>query len=636
MGTPLNDDLLATLELFRGLDAEQRAGIQALMRRRDISRGEPLVEAGEASDSLFIVLHGAFDVLGREDAMGEGPGGPIARLVAGDVVGEIGFFAGTPRTATVVATRDATVLELDRPRYEQAVAAAPSIVPTLLAVVARRLGETTLRLPPPPAPTEGRTVAIVPAGVEPLPLLFLARLRSALEAAGSEVLDAASAESRFGPDPDVAAVTRWLNDREWEDGLLALVAEPALTEWTRRCVLHADTVVLVTRGSAPAGGPTPVESFVAEVHGPATRRLVRVHDRRAGSVSGTPAWLARIGVFLHHHVSLEDDADFHSLVRFLTGRAVGYVAGGGGGFGPAHVGIHGAFRERGATFDAYIGTSVGAAVCAGFALLRDEEEMDENTHDIFVASRAFKRPTIPRYALLDHHALDDALARVAGPDTLIEDCWRPYFAVATNLSAQRLELIRTGPLWKAMRASSAIPGILPPFYTEDGTMLVDGGVMDNAPLQPMQRIKGGPNLVVHFGRTGDQRFHFRNEDFPGRWKLALALATPFGRRRLPRAPGAATVLMRSLMVHQRYDLPLGPGDLLLRPPRFPGSSFLNFDQHTRVFHAAREWAGRTIDTLGAEGDPRLARIFAAGAGAGDGAAVDSEPGDVLRSGVPPG
>ncbi len=65
---------------------------------------------------------------------------------------------------------------------------------------------------------------------------------------------------------------------------------------------------------------------------------------------------------------MEDDRDLRSLHRFLTGRAAGYVAAGGGGFGPAHIGVFKAFAERGVTFDVLGGTSVGAALLGGFSI----------------------------------------------------------------------------------------------------------------------------------------------------------------------------------------------------------------------------------------------------------------------------
>jgi NTE family protein len=614
MDSSVTPETLATMELFAGLTDAERAAILELMRWRELLRGEALVRAGEPSDALFIVHHGAFDVLLEAGDPAEAEAGAIARLRAGDVIGEIGFFADTPRTATVVASRDAAVLVLDRPAYARAVAAAPGIAATLLAALARRLGETTARLPPPPRPTEGRTMAFVPAGHEPVPPAFHDRLRAALEEAGVIVVDREGVVMRFGPQPDLRQVHRWLSELEWEGSSVAFLADGELDEGMMGAIRQADTVFLVGRGAAPSGALTPVEAFAADVHPPAARRLVRVHDRRVPVVQGTPAWLRRMEVFLHHHVALEDDDDFRSLVRFATGRAVGFVAGGGGGFGPAHTGIHDAFIAHGARFDAYIGTSVGASLVAAFAMLRTMDEIVANTEDIFVVSRSLKRPTIPRYGLLDHRGINESLARTAGPETLIEDMWRPYFAVATNLSSHRLELIRTGLTWHAMRASVSIPGVLPPFFTGDGMMLVDGGIMDNVPLAPLQQIKSGPNLVVHFGNARERRLSIRNEDIPGRGRLLAALLNPFACGRLPRAPNPATVLMQSMMVHQTSALPLGPADLAVQAPRFPEASFLNFDRHVEVAHAARAWAMERIERMRAEGSERLSAVLGGGSG----------------------
>jgi NTE family protein len=394
--------------------------------------------------------------------------------------------------------------------------------------------------------------------------------------------------------------------------MLAYLGEPGLGDWTRICLERSDQVMLVITGEAPATGLSPLEKLAAEMFPPARRRLVRLHPRRLGVVSGTAGWLARMEVAIHHHVSLEDDTDLLALSRFLTGQAVGFVAGGGGGYGPAHVGIYRAFRERGVTFDAFVGTSVGSAMLAGFAFLGEHDALTAGTEDIFVRSRSFKRPTLPRYSLLDHKVFDEALARAYGSTTMVEDCWKPFCAVATNLSAQRIELIRTGLLWQAVRASSAIPCILPPFYTKDGTMLVDGGLMDDAPLAPMKSLKDGPNLVVHFGRTGESRFDVDYDSLPGRSQLLASLINP--RARMPRAPKIMNVLFRSLLAHQRYDLPVDEHDLVLTPPSLPGASLMSFDRHMEVFNAAHAWGKEEIERRTGAADPAV-RAILSGAGA---------------------
>jgi len=250
-------------------------------------------------------------------------------------------------------------------------------------------------------------------------------------------------------------------------------------------------------------------------------------------------------------------------------------------------------------------------VLGGFALLLSPEEVDLGTHDVFVTSRAFKRITLPRYALLDHVAFDEALQRQFR-GVSIEDAWRPYFAVATILDGSRTEpyLIRRGPLWKAVRASGSLPAVLPPVFTEDGRMLVDGAVVDNIPVRSMKALKAGPNLVVHFGLV-EQRFEVDYASIPGRWRLIRQMLTPSGRRKLPAVPSPIGVLQRCLAVRQSPEsLPVGPLDLVLTVPAFSRAKLMDFDHHYEIFETAYLWCRDQIDELERQGNPALVALLA--------------------------
>ncbi|MCP1968873.1 patatin-like phospholipase family protein [Bradyrhizobium elkanii] len=597
--------------LFRTLSAEQRRIAFGAMTRRDLVRGELLVEQGGASDALFLVLHGALAVYRTSHPE------PIAELRAGELVGEIGFFANIPRTANVIAIRDTSVLVLTRAAYTTLARETPEIVEALLAALARRFATETARLLPLRASPKARTVALISGGREPVPAAFEHRLREGLAAAGAEIVDLARVQAMFpGRALDASEVADWLNRIEYDAPLVAYFGGPDASDWARKTIRQADLVVFACRGHAPTPDLTEIERFACGVHPASTRRLVRVHDVRRHEVSGTAAWLARLPCFMHHHVALEDQLDIDSLVRFLCGRAVGFVAGGGGSLGTAHVGVYKAFRERGAMFDIFVGTSVGSAMAAGFAKNYDAEHLERGTHEIFVSSRSFRRPTWPRYALLDHKAFDAALADQYGHNCRIEDCWRPFAAVATNLSTHNLELIRTGLLWQAVRASSAIPGLLPPFYTRDGSMLVDGCLVDNVPLAQMHQMKSGPNLVVHFGDPATEMFDVDYAALPGRLELLASLLTPFRKKLLPAAPSAVNVLWRSLVAHQRYDtLPTTPLDMVMRPPTPDGIDVTDFDRHQEIFESSYRWARETIAASEAAHHPAIAAIVASANGA---------------------
>src|SRR6478735_2198067 len=153
---------LEEFALFRTLSAEQRLKVLNALVRQDLVRGQLLVAQGGPSDSVFLVLHGALAV--RKTGYSE----PIAELRAGELVGEIGFFANGPRTADVIAIRDTSVLALTRPAYQKLVEEAPAIVEALLAALARRFAKETARIAPFPSSPKARTVALIDGGARGL------------------------------------------------------------------------------------------------------------------------------------------------------------------------------------------------------------------------------------------------------------------------------------------------------------------------------------------------------------------------------------------------------------------------------------------------------------------------------------
>jgi NTE family protein len=599
-------NLATTSTAFGQLSSDQQAEIWSRARVRQLLSGEALVLQNTTADAIFVVVSGRFEV------RVEGQPVPLAQVGVGQPIGEIAFFAGGLRTATVVAVRDSVVLELDRASFGHVARRVPAVYDQLLACLARRIADTNARVSGRARVAAARTVTVIAAGNEAIPAEFFQRLRAAFAGSGKCLfLSHAVLKERFPAlELDDATVVDWLNVIESEYDLIVYLADLEPTDWTRKAIRQADELLLLAYGVV-AAGLNPVEKIALAIHPASRRRLVRIHDRRVAFTTGTADWLRERDVAMHHHVSLEDDQDFRILFRFIAGRAVGFVAGGGGGFGPAHVGIFKAFQERGARFDILGGASVGAAILAGFALFLTPAELDLALKDIFVSSRGFKRWTYPRYSLLDHVEFDKALQRQCR-GAQIEDIWCSYFAVATDVdrAGHGLCIIRRGPLWKAVRASGSIPALLPPMLTDDGRMLVDGAVVDNIPLAPMKALKSGPNLVVHFAEPPVQPCTAKYESIPGRRQLLCRMLNPFAREKLPDVPGPVAVLRRCFGIHQNPDLlAIDPLDLVLAPPPFPGSSAIDFDRHTEVFEAAYRWCINEIDRLAAERHPALDAIL---------------------------
>lgn len=589
------------LELFAHLSAADRAGFAASFEQHKLQRGDILVREGAPADALYVVVSGRFavTVAGRQAPLTEiGPGQPI---------GEIAFLAGGKRTATVKALRDSLVLRLDREAFDRLAAASPGIWRALTVTLANRLAAVTAATARTTPQPRARTIAVVRAGSEPVPEEFIARLASQL-AHNARVLrlDAERFAALIPPGtaPEDAAATEAFNQLESEYETLLLVADYELTAFSEKAIRHADLLLAVGRADADHGS-SPHEAFAARFVAADDRRLVLIHPRRRRP-HGTRRWLAERQLAMHHHVALGDDDDIARLVRFIEGRANGFVACGGGALCNAHVGVYSAFREAGVAFDIMGGTSAGGAMTAAFLLGLDPLDVDRAVHEIFVANSAMRRYTLPRYSILDHTHFDRQLERhYGGVD--IEDLWLPFFAVSSNLSSCRVHVHRHGDLWEALRASASIPVLLPPVYTEDGQMLVDGAILDNVPVTTMHRLKRGPNAVVSFQMAEEERYQVDYRSLPSRERLVLDTILPWRRASRPAAPGLGHVLLRSLMVNrQEFLRHLQPDDVVLMPPLPRGLGFLDWHRHTETMEAARDWGAEEVARLLQAGHPLVA------------------------------
>jgi NTE family protein len=597
MSQDATEPSLDAVEIFHDLTADERARLTAELDTLSLKRGETLVRQGEPADALYIVVTGRFIVTL------DGSRVPIAELGPGQPVGEIAFLAGGTRTATVTALRDSLVLRLGRADFEALSAKSPSIWRTLTVTLARRVAEANLSRPPPPDPRP-RTLALIRAGDSALPPLFVERLRRALGPT-TLLLDAQRAREVLpaGTALDSTEATRALNALEGRTDYVLYLADPELTPWSEKAVRQAD-LVLAVGWHAAGERPNPLERLAAELLPGDAQRLVLLHGER-GTITGTARWLTDRRIAMHHHVALDEQSDMARLARFVHGTARGLVACGGGAYCAAHIGLYKALQQTGVAFDMMGGTSGGAAMAAAFAMGTAPDDVDRATHDIFVTNKAMRRYTWPRYSLLDHKHFDDQLARYyRGVD--IEDLWIPYFAVSTNLTSHDLHRHRRGDLWAAVRASGSMPVLLPPYYTADGHMLVDGAILDNVPVKVMHELKSGPNVVVSFSVPKHERFEVDYASLPGRGDLLKRMLTPWLRATLPSAPGVGTVLMRAMMANrQEFERHLRPEDLLLVPPIPPELGILDWHRHTELMQSTHLWALHELARLQADGHPAL-------------------------------
>ncbi len=594
-GTQTESGQESPLASISGFDQLTPADLKLLDERTAtmwVPRGTVLLRAGDPPDKLYLVLSGRFFVIP------EGGQETIAEIGPGEPIGELAFFAGVRRTANVVAARDSRVVALTHDDYAEAIRKAPEIVSTILAAVAKRLARVTGAAPA-VRPRPPRTVALLPIGsATRLPPGFAAALAEAVPVRAVAVSPAMLGEDADNADPQV--LRNRLAAIESDTDLLLFELCRDHTPFVGACLSLADQLLAIAPAAdtgRPATKPTPFELQAASLFLRSHRTLVVVRDRVAAATTDTRSWLDERDIALHHHVGLDDRRELERLGRFLSGSALGLVLGGGAALGCAHLGVAKALQEAGTPIDCFGGTSVGAAMGAALAMGMPPDDIIDLTEDMFVTRRAMRRLTIPLYSLLDHRVLDASLRRnYAGLD--VEDLPYNFFAVSASLTTNDIHVHRSGPVWEAVRASAAIPGVLPPFITRSGDVLVDGGIVDNLPIAVMRDLKLGPNVVVSVRRKDRWRVKANYETFPTRRVVLRDLL--LRRRRKPSYPSLATIIVRgmSMSSERRLEESVEAGDLFVVPPGTEGVGFLDWDKAREVAGAAYRYMADLLAEAG--------------------------------------
>lgn len=603
---------LASVETFKNLPPAAIAELERRLSPQPVARGEAIVTQGDAADTLYIVVSGRFAVAIDGDPT------PVAEIARGATIGEIAFFTDCRRTASVRAIRESVVVGLTRSDFHEIAAHHPDIWRTITASLALRLASQTRRsheLSSGPgkikkARPRPRTLAMVPVGSSAISPLFLSRFSEVARLSPSTlIISRQNAHEYFDNiDDDINALTSALNALEDRADTFVCVADNKLSNWSEAIIRQADEILLIANsGDQPIASPVPLshlETFARTLHAPAAHRLALVHAR-SHITQGTRHWLHERQPFMHHHIALDNREDISRLWRFIRGEALGFVACGGGAYTAAHIGLYKAFLENGITFDMFGGTSGGAAMAAAFAEGIAPDDIEARVHRMFIDGNALSRYTLPRYGLIDHTHFDAHLKCEYG-NIRIEDLWKPYFAVAVDLTDTSLVVLRDGPVWQAIRASAAIPGVLPPYYTRDGRTLVDGSVMANVPIEAMHALKLGPNVVVSFKPPTCAQDPIDYDALPGRRELLWNTFTPFTNSQVPVAPSAGTVLVRSLMANRgHFENHLTTRDWLLMPPTPDGMGAMDWRRHSELTEAAYRYALAEIAARRASGQGLL-------------------------------
>ncbi|MDM1050302.1 patatin-like phospholipase family protein [Sphingobacterium hotanense] len=179
-------------------------------------------------------------------------------------------------------------------------------------------------------------------------------------------------------------------------------------------------------------------------------------------------------------------------------RKVSLVLGSGGARGLVQIGVIRSLEEKGYEIDEVVGCSIGALIGAAYVegrLQQLEDWMLSINRSMIFKLLDF---TNPKFGLLKGERVFESLKDIF-PDKNIEDMDIPFRAIATDIKNEREVVFERGSVYKAIRASIAIPAVFTSVLSDD-ISLVDGGVVNPLPINFVKRKRR--NIVVAVNLDG--------------------------------------------------------------------------------------------------------------------------------------
>ncbi|MBL4616148.1 MAG: patatin-like phospholipase family protein [Robiginitomaculum sp.] len=507
-----------------------------------IPGGKALFQPGDHANSIYFVKSGVFGAFHRAS---DGELELLGYIRTGEPVGEMAFLGATPHASAVYALRDAELIRLPRDVFNKLSRKFPDLLLILSQMIVLRMrsnNRTTLNERSQPK------VFVMLATSPTIATKYLAKqLANQLTIIGKTV-------KIIGP-KDQQQSPYWFDQQEQVHDIILLYGPIADNDWFRLCMRYADRIWILGRADARPSDPLlPPENSPARA-----MRLIDVillHNQDERAVSKGKDWKKAANASRVFHWRTSNKEDAARIARTAAGRSVGLVLSGGGARAYAHIGAVRALREANIPIDFCGGTSMGAIIAANVAMGWCDEKIEQSILEAFVNSNPVNDYVLPVVSLTKGARVKRRLAKHFGCID-IENMVLPFFCVSANLTTGQPTIHREGLLREALRASIALPGVLPPVVM-NREVHVDGAVLNNFPVDVMQDFHRGPVLGIDVSQVrGLEAEEFI--DPPGFFGWVM-------KNGFRKAPPIASLLLRTATLStSNLDVRRANADILILP-----------------------------------------------------------------------
>lgn len=596
-----------------------------------IHGGDTLVSVGDSCESIFTVISGRLRAI-QEHSYKHKAVKTVNEFGRGATIGALDMLASSRSVTSVYAIRDSQIARMPRNIFDLIVHKYPQVLLHFTRLIATKIprgvsnthastdkcltsfnSSTDISGSKAPALSIGTIGVIAGSAHAPLRdfcLHFTSALKTVAETAlvtSTKARDALGQNWQSQSRLSQSNLSSWLGDIENDHPLVLYEADHQLTPWTQLCIRQVDHILIVCND----GEELSTEKFEEALRDSSKKKkiqisLVRIRQsfftgvksklgKNITSLFSQPQTDVHRWITRFHNIRfpfMDYAGDLERLARRCTGQSVGLVLGGGGARGLAHIGVLKALKDCNVQLDVVGGTSIGAFIGGLYALHPDNIETVTSKCRMISGKLAnvFEKLldlTLPVSSFFNGSRFNSSLKDVF-LDAKIEDMPLNYYCVSTDVAKSKLRIHRSGEMWKYIRASMSLQGYLPPI-SENGSLLLDGGYINNLPADVMREEHANIVIAVDVGAPSTTGYFGYGDSLSGWWVLWNKL-NPFQKTALVPSMGDVSVALAYVSSEQTLErVKQNSIDLYLRPPVAKYGT-LEFDKMDEIIQVGYDYA----------------------------------------------
>ncbi len=498
----------AIKNIAQDIDEKTMGELKKDISWKTLNDSEILFKEGDPGDSCYIIMSGRVQAIKNYDQKNEIILGELNR---GDIIGDMALITGEKRSATIKASKLTRLIYFSKDTFNSVMYNNPKALMEVSKALINRLKYSSSN-----DKSNNLVIGVISLMSDSDTNNFLDFFIRNIKKFGSiNVID----EKNTSANEDLFNLEILIENIISKTNFLILKSNDLNnTEWKSNILQYSDKVLII--GNQPdLKNLSNEEQIIFNNYQDIDLKKLSLVINHAGDTKiprDTKIIKSIRKDIKTFHLKEISALDVGRIVRFITGNTIGLVLGGGGAKGFAHLGIYKAMNELNIPIDVIGGTSAGSIIAAQIALGLEIDEIIRLNKSVNKL-KMFKEYGFPYISLIKSKKIEQA-AKLVGNNRDIEDMWVPFFAPATDLSNSKLKLFESGPIWEAIRSSGALPGIVVPHF-KDNSALVDGGVLNNLPVDIMRKKHGGNIICSSCSKDDSNAINL--DSIPNQFRLFL-------------------------------------------------------------------------------------------------------------------